>query len=151
MAAKINWHRYGTKLRHYHLMYMRRTESCQDQTMSPRCADTPCVDTRCADTRCVDTVWTLTSGEETLYNWSEWSAPRDWPSTDSGADGVFFHVDELNCSPTSRGLNVINVRPPSRGQGDAVNSWSILPHCPPLNATFPFLTSLVIHCNISQC
>jgi len=28
--------------------------------------------------------------------------------------------------------------------------WSILPHYPPLNATFPFLTSLVIHSNISQ-
>ena len=28
--------------------------------------------------------------------------------------------------------------------------WSILPHRPPLNATFPFLTSLVSHSNISQ-
>ena len=28
--------------------------------------------------------------------------------------------------------------------------WSILPHCPPLNATFPFLTTLVVHSNISQ-
>ena len=28
--------------------------------------------------------------------------------------------------------------------------WSILPHCPPSNATFPFLTSHVIHSSISQ-
>ena len=28
--------------------------------------------------------------------------------------------------------------------------WSTLPHYPPLNVTFPFLTSRVIHSNISQ-
>ena len=28
--------------------------------------------------------------------------------------------------------------------------WSILPHCPPLKATFPFLTSGVVQGSISQ-
>ena len=31
MAAKINWHRYGTKLRHCHFMYLRVTDRYTDR------------------------------------------------------------------------------------------------------------------------
>jgi len=37
MAAKINWHRYGTKLRHCHLMYIARSsEDRSSGTNEPR-------------------------------------------------------------------------------------------------------------------